>query len=343
MDEQASIPATWRALAVPRRSVPVLALALALASAEWIATGTPIAVMLDALLFAAFWLVAPAAWRRAAALARRDPGRASIAHAAYLLLCAAVIATLVGLLWSLGLRGTYVLDPPASGLLLTLFAVGGWGLGRDIDLEQGIESAERRAERNALEAERARLLALRAQLDPHFLFNMLNAIAEWCREDPLLAEQATLKLASMLRGILEGIDVATWPLAREVALLRELTELFALRDRDRYRFEIALPTTLPDASLPPMIALPLLENAIKHGPSAGHAGVVRIAIEERASGVVITIDNPGAFAGRREGGRGIAMVEQRLALAYGSTAKLTLRPDGERTHTELVLPRIDQK
>ena len=117
-----------------------------------------------------------------------------------------------------------------------LFLVGGWGLARDIELEAGFSAERQRAERLAESAERASLLALRAQLDPHFLFNTLNAIAEWCREDPAVAEAATLRLASMLRTMLTGIRSATWPLATEIALAQSLFDLYAIRDRARFRF-----------------------------------------------------------------------------------------------------------
>jgi LytS/YehU family sensor histidine kinase len=231
-----------------------------------------------------------------------------------------------------------VLDPGALGLLLVLFLVGGWGLGRDIDLEQGIESAERRAERAALDTERARVLAMRAQLDPHFLFNTLNAIAEWCRQDPALAERATLQLAAMLRAILDGSTQPSWPLAREVALLEQLTALYAVRDPERYRFVLRVPQPIPDVEVPPMLLLPLLENAITHGPAAGHAGEVVVSIGVHDGAVELVITNPGAFAGRREGGHGIAMVEKRLELAYAGAARLTLRAVESTTRTEVSMP-----
>ena len=71
--------------------------------------------------------------------------------------------------------------------------------------------APRRSQR---EADHAQLLALRSHLDPHFLFNTLNAIAEWCREDGEVAEQAILQLSSMLRTMMTGISTTTWPLAK---------------------------------------------------------------------------------------------------------------------------------
>ncbi|MBZ0118477.1 MAG: histidine kinase [Sandaracinaceae bacterium] len=324
-----SVIATWRALVTPRRAVPLGAVLLAVVSAEWIATRSGIAIAIDLGLFTAFALLVPASFRLL--------GRSPLGLWAYAALCALIVLGAGAGPAALGLGWTYVVDPTSLGLLWILFAVGGWGLGRDLELEEGFAAERERALRMTESAERASLLALRANLDPHFLFNTLNAIAEWCREDPAVAEQATLRLASMLRAMLEGIRSASWPLATEMAIARSLFELHAIRDRARYRFRIDAPDPMPDVPLPPMIFLPLFENAITHGPGAGHEGeiVVRLRVED---GVVrLEIDNPGAFTGRREGGEGIAMVEKRLALAYGGRAELSLRGEAGRTQARVTL------
>ncbi|MFO0682668.1 MAG: histidine kinase [Sandaracinus sp.] len=331
---------TLRALAAPRRAVPLGIVVATLVASEALVTGSARACVVDAGLCAAFCLVAPAAWRRAAAQVRRAPGAWIGAYGTFALAAAGLVVAAVLATRALGLAGTYVVDPPALGMLWVILSVGGWGVGRDIDLELGIESAERRAERLALEAERASLVAMRAQLDPHFLFNTLNAIAEWCREDPERAEKATLELAAMLRTILEGSRLPSWPLARELALVEALTRLYAARDETRYRFVLSLPSAgAADVELPPMLLLPLVENAITHGPSAGHAGEVHVAIALDAHEVRVRVDNPGAFRGRREGGQGIAMVERRAALAYGASARFAIGAEGTRTVATLVLPR----
>ena len=82
------------------------------------------------------------------------------------------------------------------------------------DLEQHLLASQARAAALEREAEHAQLLALRSHFDPHFLFNTLNAIAEWCREDGLVAERAILALSSMLHTIMTAIRATRWPLAR---------------------------------------------------------------------------------------------------------------------------------
>jgi LytS/YehU family sensor histidine kinase len=234
---------------------------------------------------------------------------------------------------------SFMTDPGSLAVLFVLFTVGGWGLGRDIELEEGLKEEQMRAEKLAVEAERAQLLALRAHLDPHFLFNTLNAIAEWCRDDPEVAERATLKLADMLRTVLEGVKTESWSLARELELLENLFELYRVRDSDRYIFTVDHVEPLPEAEVPPMLLLPLVENAIKHGPSAGHRGEVRISVEsDEKEQLRVEIRNPGKYTGRRKGGEGLAMVEKRLALSYTGETRLELICEGEGTVTLLEVP-----
>ena len=80
-----------------------------------------------------------------------------------------------------------------------------WVLGRDIELSSELAAEARRAASLTRAAEDARLIAIRQHLDPHFLFNTLGAIAEWCREDPVVAERALLELSAMLHTLFEGI------------------------------------------------------------------------------------------------------------------------------------------
>ncbi len=332
--------ATWRALAAPRRAIPLALVLVALAATEWLATHSFTALAIDLSLFLAFFAIAPAAWRLFCSTAGSSAGRVLAGHAAYVASCALVVAMIaVALPRAIGADWTFVLHPSAIGVVLVLFAVGGWGLGRDVDLEEGYVAARDRAGQLAIEAERSELLALRAHLDPHFLFNTLNAIAEWCRDDPAVAERATLELAAMLRAMLEGIRAPTWSLASELALASRLFALYEIRDLERFRFELALPDPLPDVELPPMLFLPLFENAITHGPSKGRDGEVRVTIETSDERIELRIENPGAFAGRREGGQGIDMVERRLALAYADRARLSFTTEDDRTITRVSLPR----
>jgi LytS/YehU family sensor histidine kinase len=222
---------------------------------------------------------------------------------------------------------------------VALFWVGGWGLARDVDLEENLHRARERAAALEKEAEHAQLLALKSHLDPHFLFNTLNAIAEWCREDGETAERAILELSSMLRTVMAGIKETEWPLAKEIALSESLFDLHRIRDPQRFTYEKRY-DAIPDLMVPPMLLLPLSENAMKHGPAAGHKGNVTLAVRTQNGAVVIEIENPGAYAGPRAGGSGLSIVEKRMRLAFGTRAKVDLRAtdDGKRTRARITLP-----
>jgi two-component system, LytTR family, sensor histidine kinase AlgZ len=146
-----------------------------------------------------------------------------------------------------------------------------------------------------------------------------------------------------LRAILAGVHAASWPISSELDLLRTLFDLYRLRDADLYCLELQLPEPLPAVELPPLLLLPLAENAIKHGPAAGHRGPVSVtvSVDEEAGRLLIAISNPGPWQGQRPGGEGLHMVARRIDLAYahqGGEASLMVGGAGARTVAELSLP-----
>ncbi|UQA55978.1 sensor histidine kinase [Polyangium aurulentum] len=327
--------ATLRALAAPRRLVPILVVIVPLLVAQaWSGGSGTLAV--GVALCASFTLLAPVSWR---AIAADRPTLLRVL--AYAALGAIVVLGIGGVIprW-LRLPPSLLTAPWNLVCSLALYWVGGWGLGRDIDLEMRLVAQRERAERLAREAERAQLLALRAHLDPHFLFNTLNAIAEWCRVDGAVAEQAVLRLASMLRAILAGVRAEWWPLEQEITLVHTLFELFHLRDPSRFTVVTEIEPGLSSKSVPPLVLLLLAENAMKHGPGAGHEGEVRLAIRGAEGALRVTLSNPGAYVGPRPGSDGLPTVERRLALAYDGRARLTIRGEGDRTRVDLELPEV---
>ena len=185
--------------------------------------------------------VSPLRGRRAGVVARAVPRAASIcATAASACLLYGAIGA--GVVLSVGVVVPRLLGDGAhaahraaraSASALALFLVGGWGLARDIWLERSLERSEARAATLAREAERAQLLALRSHLDPHFLFNTLNAIAEWCRDDGEVAERAVLQLVGhAARGARRGARAEPGRLREEIALVETLFALHRLRDRE---------------------------------------------------------------------------------------------------------------
>jgi two-component system sensor histidine kinase AlgZ len=331
---------TWRALLLPKRLAPVVLVSAALIAAQASFGGDPLGVPLGIVLCTAFVLVAPVSWR-VLFPSGLDLGHGGIRLALYSSVGTAVVLVLAAVVPKiLDMGPTLITERTSMVVCLALFLVGGWGLARDIDNDDRLRRAEALAAERGRAAERAELLALRAHLDPHFLFNTLGAIAEWCRQDGEVAERAVLQLSAMLRTILAGVRAPAWSLAKEVQLLETLFGLYQLRDPALYRLDRRVPDPIPAVEVPPMLLLPLAENAVKHGPAAGHGGAVAldIRVDADAQRVLITIENPGRFTGPRPGGEGLRMVEKRLALAYEGDATLNVAARGEHTVAALSLP-----
>jgi two-component system sensor histidine kinase AlgZ len=332
---------TLRALGQPRRVLAIVAVGGSLIAAQLrFDPYVPRAFAAIGLLIS-FLLIAPASYRY---LVLERPGsRGGVLL--YIGLCAAMVM-LFGRAVPYLARQTlsFLTSGPSLTVCFALFVVGGWGLGRDIHLEQVLLRTQKRAAALQREAEQAQLLALRSHFDPHFLFNTLNAIAEWCREDGEVAERAVLQLASMLRTVLSGVRAAAWPLSRELELCAMLFELHLFRDPQLFQLHQQHVSPLPDVEVPPMILLPLAENAVKHGPAAGHRGRLDFAVSVENQLLKITLENPGPYRGPRPGSDGLPTVQRRLELAYAGRARLRIfgafGGAFERTRVELELPLI---
>ncbi len=329
-----------RALLEPKRLLPILIVCAPMMFIQWRYSRDGYGAPVGAAMCIVFVLVAPLSWRVL------FPEGIDLGHGAIrLLLYGAIGAGFVLVLGKmipdeLHMQPTLFTARSSLPVCCALFLVGGWGLGRDIGFEASLLRERKRADSLAREAEHAQLLAIRSHLDPHFLFNTLNAIAEWCREDGEVAERAVLQLSEILRAVLAGVRAPSWSLASEIGLVRDLFALHALRDPELFTLAWDVPTPTPNVPILPMVLLPLAENAVKHGPSAGHRGVVRFDVGADADGRLrITIENPGPYAGPRAGSDGIPTVQRRLQLAYGGAGWLQITSAGEgRTRVVVDLP-----
>ena len=326
-----------RALLAPRRLLPILLVCVPMVAAQGRFSASGRAVWVAAAMCLLFVAVGPFGWR-----ALMPRGRPLRWRGARLLAYGALggLVPLVGWILprTLSIGETFLTAGVNLLISTSLFWVGGWGLARDVDLELGLRHAQARAAAAQLEAERAQLLALRAQLDPHFLFNTLNAIAEWCREDAVVAEQALLRLAALLRRMLEGVRAPHWPLARELDLVGDLLELHSVRDPERFAVRWSLPAPIPEVAVPPLLLFPLAENAVKHGPALGHRGTMSVTLTPDEGGWLLTLRNPGPFEGERAGGQGLDMVRRRLELAWPGAGRLEVAAEGAETVARLWLP-----
>jgi two-component system LytT family sensor kinase len=195
------------------------------------------------------------------------------------------------------------------------------------------EAAERRraeVESRAALAQ-ARLRRLRADLNPHFLFNALNAVAAQVHTAPAAAERTLDTLAELLRRSLELEDVPEVPLVDEIEFVERYLDVQKTRFGDRLttRVEIASPDLLTSA-FPPLLIQPLVENAIVHSVARRRDGgrvEVRVARDGRWLIVQVRDDGPGCDPVQifRNGGVGVSNAKTRLEQLYGSNQSLTYR------------------
>lgn len=176
---------------------------------------------------------------------------------------------------------------------------------------------------------RARLDALKLQLQPHFLFNTMNAIMVLVRQQRgAEAEETIARLSDLLRFVLDDAHAQEVPLRRELAYLRLYVSIEQLRFADRLRVELDAEPAVLDAALPPMALSPLVENAIRHGTAQREdGGTVTLTARRAADDLVIEIrdDGPGLGAPAAAGhGIGLDNTRARLHQLYGDRASLAI-------------------
>ncbi len=190
----------------------------------------------------------------------------------------------------------------------------------------------------------AQLRALRAQLNPHFLFNALNSVVTLIDKEPADAQRMIVRLADLLRSTLALSSERELPLAREVELVSQYLEIEQIRFHDRLGVRWAVDDIARGAAVPALALQPLVENAIVHGTSRNTgAGCITIGAAVTGSTLVVTVrDNgPGLAApgARRGSGIGVANLRERLARLYGDGAALSLADaPGGGTVATLTLP-----
>ena len=270
-----------------------------------------------------------------------------------LVMAAGGTAIAAGLITALGLGGGV---PFGARFLATVRTVAlialGLGIGMTLyeTLRQrlGETTAELRA--RELEAERARKLALEAQLSslesrlqPHFLFNTLNAISALIQQDPERAERTVERLAALLRASLDATGRGTVPLAREMELIGDYLEIEQARLGARLSCALDVPPDVAGCDVLPLSVQTLVENSVKHAVAPRRAGG-HLRVAARAEDARLTIevwdDGPGFSLDAIPPGHGLDTLVSRLAARFGPAATLSVgRRDGG-TLVTLSLPRL---
>lgn len=225
------------------------------------------------------------------------------------------------------------------------FVLSGWSIGYfwvRAELQRQLE--HQRAMAAEAEALRAEIQHLRLQLDPHFLFNALNGVAEEIPEHPHAALAMMRDLTDYLRHSLAGIDTPVVPVHAEVASLAAYLRIQEARFGKKLRTHLHVDPAASTRPIANFLLQPLVENAVKHGARGGHLEVgVNIALAAHALKVVIV--NTGTLdgtTGRRRGrGIGLKNVRRRLDVHYPKRHTFTLsEAGGERPHESRVVATL---
>ncbi|HTH47959.1 MAG TPA: histidine kinase [Candidatus Limnocylindria bacterium] len=260
------------------------------------------------------------------------------------------------------LPGDFLLPPARKvslrSMILDLLAYGAaTGLVHSVNFHRRLRERERRALVLESHLARARLQMLKAQLQPHFLFNSLNAITALLRRDPRQAEATLVALSELLRLALSQSDRQEGTLREELEFVRRYLEIQQTRFGDKLRVERDIELQTLDCQVPTLVLQPLVENAIRHGiEPADTPGVVRVRAARHEGKLVLTVEDDGVGlptssgrpedpdplhparrasvdSPRAEGGRpgagtgiGLANLRNRLLTLYGARQKLELSP-----------------
>lgn len=315
-----------------------------------LAAGRPIRFEWDVLQELLYWVVWALVSPRVLGFARRwplDSRGAGVRHVLIALPLAAVVSVIAFGLHLAALVVSGEVPPADAGHWMTMVRASlVWGVFMGVLfywlIVGGTTMLRLRARSAILEGQltRAQLDQLRSQLNPHFLFNTLNAISVLTVEDPDKARRMVLRLGSLLRRSLDEVEHEV-PLTRELLFLDEYLEIQRVRFGDRLAVSLTLDPTAANAQVPVLMLQPLVENAIEHGAKERDEptsvalrawrenGTLRLTIEDCGPG-------PGSAGVRREG-IGLRNTRERLERLYGTEAALTLEAIGSPGGTRVVL------
>jgi sensor histidine kinase YesM len=238
-----------------------------------------------------------------------------------------------------------IFDHPNATLVLILVAfmikIVARGKRRaEIKASEATERAEtEHLERSVLEA---RMSALQAQIEPHFLFNTLASIDQLILTDPPRASKMQQSLIRYLRSAMPQIREGARPtLGQQVDLCTAYLAIMAVRMEERLQSAVDVPQGLKSAVFPSMMLQTLVENAIKHGlepkPAGGRIDIRADVTDGRLA--VHVIDTGAGFAPKGEGGVGLANIRERLQSLYNGRAELIISvPPGGGTSATIMVP-----
>ncbi|HTS78727.1 MAG TPA: histidine kinase [Bryobacteraceae bacterium] len=192
-----------------------------------------------------------------------------------------------------------------------------------------------------VQARDAQLRALKAQINPHFLFNSLNSITALTTVDPARAREMCIRLSDFLRSTLGLGERESIPWREELALARTYLDVEQVRFGPRLHVEMNVDDACSDCQVPPLVLQPLIENAVKHGiATLVDGGTIKVHGRVKAGRMEISVENsfdPDSPSPRRHG-LGLRNVRSRLETRFGAEARLTAQATKNYFRAEMVVP-----
>jgi len=197
---------------------------------------------------------------------------------------------------------------------------------------------EQKVQREKVEAE---LQMLKTQINPHFLFNTLNSIYVLAMKKSEKTANTVMKLSDILDYILYRMNSPQIPIANEIRIIEDYIALEKIRFSDRVNLSFTSHIATKDLQIPPMLIIPFVENAFKHGVNKSmETSWIKIAIEETEQKLEIAISNSKGqnTPPQKTGGIGLTNVKKRLDLLYNETYQLTISDHNNHYDVYLSIP-----
>ena len=222
-------------------------------------------------------------------------------------------------------RLMHLYNYPLSALVITFFALGLRGLERHVS----IEKRQKELEKEKLNSE---LAFLKNQISPHFFFNTLNNIYSLIGINTEDSQNAVLQLSKMMRYLLYESEQGETSISSEIEFMNNYIELMRLRMSDKVKLEVSFPKKYENITIPPLLFIPIIENAFKHGISYREKSFIQIDMEVskelinfNCTNSVVKIGNENS---KEHSGIGLENLKKRLNLLFPDKHELTIENRG---------------
>ena len=219
---------------------------------------------------------------------------------------------------------------PVYNFILTTLFLSGFGMGLSFsDKLRQHEKERKEAEKEMLNTE---LAFLKNQINPHFFFNTLNNIYSLVQTDVADGQKAILQLSKLMRYLLYETEKGDKLLSEEIEFMRTYIELMKLRISDKVSVTISFPENYADIEIPPLLFLPFIENAFKHGISYRSPSFVSVILKVFQGMIIFKCSNSLVSRGenvlQQDSGIGLENVKKRLALLFPGKHDLSVKETG---------------